>query len=105
MTAKPAAKVKVSSPENLVEMPQPNQPGETTTTVVAPTSAELIPEIGNTAGKIWQTLSNEGPVTLAQLKKKVDAAGEVVSFAVGWLAREDKVEIRPDKRNLRIALR
>lgn len=105
MTAKPAAKVKVSSPENIVEMPQPNRPGEATTSVVVPASAELTPEIGHTAGKIWQTLSNEGPVTLAQLKKKMDASGEVVSFAVGWLAREDKVEIQPDKRNLRIALR
>jgi Winged helix-turn-helix domain (DUF2582) len=66
---------------------------------------ELKQEVGFTAGRVWHTLSTEGPLTLAQLRKRVDTGGDLVSFAVGWLAREDKVEILPEKRSLRIALR
>ncbi|MGH9405227.1 MAG: winged helix-turn-helix domain-containing protein [Terriglobia bacterium] len=62
-------------------------------------------EVGHTAGKIWQQLSQGGPQTLAQLKKKLNGEADLVQFAVGWLAREDKVEIVSDKRNFRVTLK
>jgi len=65
----------------------------------------MAPEIGETAGKVWHLLSDEGPQTLVQLKKKVNGSGELVSLALGWLAREDKVNIQQEKKNLKISLR
>ena len=62
-------------------------------------------QVGETAGTVWQLLNEEGPLTLSQLKKKVNGEGELLTFAIGWLAREDKVEITPEKKNLRIKLK
>jgi hypothetical protein len=43
--------------------------------------------------------------TLVQLKKKLNATSELVNFGVGWLAREDKLEIIPDKKSFRVQLK
>jgi Winged helix-turn-helix domain (DUF2582) len=61
--------------------------------------------VGETAGKIWETLAAQGPLTLAQLKKKVDGQADVVNFAIGWLAREDKIDFIPEKKTFRVQLR
>ena len=62
-------------------------------------------QVGETAGKVWHALSSVGPQTLAQLRKRVNGSGELLSFGLGWLAREDKIEIIPDKRSLRVQLK
>jgi hypothetical protein len=67
--------------------------------------ANIQTEIGETAGKVWQALSDEGPQTVVQLKKRVAGSNEVLYFALGWLAREDKVEIVPGKNSFRVQLR
>jgi len=67
--------------------------------------ADIQTEIGETAGKVWQALSEEGPQTLVQLKKKVATSNEALYFALGWLAREDKIEIVPGKKTFRVQLR
>jgi hypothetical protein len=56
-------------------------------------------QVGETAGKVWHALSSAGPLTLAQLKKKVNGSGELLSFGLGWLAREDKVEKTLEKKS------
>lgn len=66
---------------------------------------EIIQQVGETAGKIWHTLLSDGPQTVAQLKKKVNGAGDLVNFALGWLAREDKVEIVQEKKTFRVQLK
>jgi hypothetical protein len=66
---------------------------------------ELSHEVGITAGKVWHALSSEGPLTMAELKKRVDGQGDLVPLAIGWLAREDKIHIKPDKRTLRVQLK
>jgi len=66
---------------------------------------EIIDQVGATAGKIWHELTESGPQTLVQLKKKLNGQSDLVNFAVGWLAREDKVEIVPDKKNFRVQLK
>jgi len=62
-------------------------------------------QVGETAGKVWYALSSAGPQTLAQLKKNVNGSGELLSFGLGWLAREDKVEIVPEKKSFRVRLK
>lgn len=66
---------------------------------------EIREQVGETAGRVWHLLNDQGPQTLAQLKKRLNGSGELVTFALGWLAREDKVDISQDKKNLRVALK
>lgn len=61
-------------------------------------------EIGAVAGDIWNTLNAKGELTIAQLKKQVKAKPPVADWAIGWLAREGKVQIKQEKRSLRIRL-
>jgi hypothetical protein len=62
-------------------------------------------QVGEIAGKIWHMLNDHGPQTLAQLKKRLNDSGEVVGFALGWLAREDKIEISQEKKSYKVALK
>lgn len=62
-------------------------------------------QVGVTAGKVWHILNDFGPQTLAQLKKKLNGSGELVGFALGWLAREDKIDISQEKKNFKVALK
>ena len=48
-------------------------------------------EIGTMAGAIWQTLEANGEMTLAKLKKELKAESPLFDWAIGWLAREDKI--------------
>ena len=66
---------------------------------------EMKEQVGTTAGKVWNSLNDLGPQTLAQLKKRLDGSGELVGFALGWLAREDKIDISQEKKNIKVALK
>lgn len=65
----------------------------------------VIGQVGETAGQVWKLLASEGPLTAAQLKKKLNSKGEVLSMALGWLAREDKIELVNEKKDLRVQLK
>lgn len=52
----------------------------------------LADEIGAAAGDVWRYLAQEGPTSLAQLKKGLELSGPQVERAIGWLAREDKID-------------
>jgi hypothetical protein len=62
-------------------------------------------EIGTVAGAIWKALNDKGELTLTNLKKEVGRETPICEFAIGWLAREDKVVVERDKRTLRISLK
>lgn len=66
---------------------------------------EINGQVGETAGKVWHLINDEGPQTFLQLKKKLNGSGEILSFALGWLAREDKVDITQEKRVIKVALK
>ena len=61
-------------------------------------------EIGSTAGMIWRTLDAKGELSLAQLKKEVNGKTPSFGWAIGWLAREDKIVITQEKRSFCIRL-
>ncbi|MEL6821353.1 MAG: winged helix-turn-helix domain-containing protein [Calditrichota bacterium] len=61
--------------------------------------------IGTTAGDVWRYLEENGETTLTTLKKKVEGGGDLVNQAVGWLARENKIEIIRKGRSVKIKLR
>jgi hypothetical protein len=63
-------------------------------------------EIGETAGKIWHVLDLKGSQTIAKLVKEIDdTPRDVIMQALGWLAREDKLEIEEDGRSRIVSLR
>lgn len=64
-----------------------------------------VQQIGETAGAVWHALCNNGPLSFAKLVERVGANRDIVMQAVGWLAREGKVEIDETKRGKVVALR
>ncbi|MGH9378222.1 MAG: winged helix-turn-helix domain-containing protein [Terriglobia bacterium] len=66
---------------------------------------DLKERVGHTAGKVWSQLSEGGPQTIAQLKKKLNGEGDLVNLAIGWLAREGKVDIVSEKKSFRVKLK
>ena len=65
----------------------------------------MIQSIGDTAGKVWNFLNEEGEANLSQLKKGVEADSNLVLQAIGWLAREDKLLIEKKGRYIMYALK
>lgn len=68
-------------------------------------SAALITQIGDTAGAIWHTLNDHGPMSLAKLVKAVGQPRDTVMQALGWLAREGKLLIEDRGRSRMVELR
>ena len=54
--------------------------------------------IGETAGKVWKFLHEQGEPNLSQLKKGVKSDPTLILLAIGWLAREDKLLIQKKAR-------
>jgi len=61
-------------------------------------------KIGETAGKIWMLLDAKGELNIAQIPKLLKEKSMVVYQAVGWLAREEKIEFRKDATKIWISL-
>jgi hypothetical protein len=62
-------------------------------------------EIGHVAGEVWGVLSRGEPLTLAAIKKEVNAPGDLIVAGIGWLAREDKLEFATAGRTVKLSLR
>jgi hypothetical protein len=62
-------------------------------------------EIGDAAGAIWLALSGNGRTTMPELKKKTDCKTPVFDWAIGWLARENKIAITREKRSFIVTLK
>lgn len=68
------------------------------------TECEVLLQIGESAGLVWRTLATKGPMSYAQLVKATGAPRDAIMQAVGWLAREDKLEFE-DGRTLKVGLK
>jgi len=55
---------------------------------------EGVQDIGETAGKVWNLLQRNGKASLPTVERGVQSPKSVVHMAIGWLAREGKVELR-----------
>lgn len=66
---------------------------------------EMTEEIGVVAGAIWHALDANGEMALAKLKKEVKAEGPLFDWAIGWLAREDKITLTREKRSFRVSIK
>ena len=61
-------------------------------------------EIGVNAGKVWQLLSNNEKWGYGLLKRKSGLKDKELGAALGWLAREDKIEIHQEEDELYVSL-
>ena len=52
-----------------------------------------INNIGNNAGILWNVLNTHGKMTETKLKKESGLASAEFYTALGWLAREGKLEV------------
>ncbi len=65
----------------------------------------MIQPIGETAGKVWNLLNENGEAKLSQLKRGVEADPNLILQAIGWLAREDKLRIEKNGRYVTFSLK
>ena len=57
--------------------------------------------IGEYAGKVWKALDEQGEQEMTHLKKSTALGEKEISAAIGWLAREDKVQAVEGKKGRR----
>lgn len=66
---------------------------------------ELQEQIGMSAGQIYNYLNNKGETTFSKIKKELDLKGNFADLGLGWLAREDKVEISKKGSSVNVRLK
>ncbi len=69
------------------------------------TASSPVDQIGGSAGTIWHALHKDGPMSVAKLVETVELNRDLVMQAIGWLAREGKLQITETKRGRILALR
>jgi len=62
-------------------------------------------EIGTMAGEIWKALEANGETAISKLKKDLQASSPLFDWAIGWLAREDKIVLTTENRSTRVSLK
>lgn len=58
------------------------------------TNIGLIEEFDRNAGKVWSTLNTVGPMQEARLMNTLTLNENAFYAAIGWLAREGKIETK-----------
>ena len=62
-------------------------------------------QIGFSAGEIYNYLHVNGTTSFAKMKKELDLKGNFADLGLGWLARENKVEIQQKGPAVKISLK
>ncbi len=61
--------------------------------------------IGEAAGKIWAFLDENGPSSPSKVSKETGIAKNDLERAIGWLAREEKIDIELNGRMETLSLK
>ena len=61
-------------------------------------------KIGLNAGKVWRILNEKGELSMFDLCRELSLTFEDVALAIGWLAREDKIDFDIDEQHDRLFL-
>ncbi len=65
----------------------------------------MIMDIGFAAGNIWKRLKEEGEMVITGLMRRTGLPINMFYMGLGWLAREDKVKFRKEKRTIYVSLK
>lgn len=61
---------------------------------------------GKLAGKIWDALNQKGELSSKELKKAIKVrADKDLYLAIGWLLREDKLQVTEIEKEILISLK
>ncbi len=69
------------------------------------TDVDTTLEIGAAAGEVYRYLHENGEVSVSKLRKDLSLSTGRVDQAIGWLAREEKVDFLKDRRTTLIRLK
>lgn len=69
------------------------------------TEESCLERIGQTAGEIWRLLDERGPLSMARIVAEMNCPRDQVMQAIGWLAREDKLNFAEGQRGRMVSLR
>jgi hypothetical protein len=61
--------------------------------------------VGETAGRVWQVLHRNGKSSLSVVKRETKTPEPLVLMAIGWLAREGKIDFHRQGRALQLWLK
>ena len=64
----------------------------------------MVEKIGINAGKVWTQLAKEGRVNIKALKKAVNITYNDLYAALGWLAREEKLILENEGKEIFVSL-
>lgn len=64
----------------------------------------MVKKIGFNAGKVWTVLHENGRLNLKDVKKQTKLTEKEIYAALGWLAREHKVEIEEVEKDVFVRL-
>jgi hypothetical protein len=97
--AKPAAPVKPAAAKA--------SPAKATAPKAAPAETPSITgdAIGYAAGDVWGALHGQGWQTLAAVKKATDCPSDLTLMAIGWLAREGKLDFAASGKTVKLTLK
>jgi hypothetical protein len=68
-------------------------------------SLSPVARIGETAGLVWRYLDSTGPVRITVLIRELATPRDLLMQAIGWLARESKIDVKEEKRGKIICLK
>ena len=64
----------------------------------------MVDAIGESAGKVWRYLAAQGPRSVSQIQRGTGLSQSLTYFALGWLAREEKVRFEQEGRALLVGI-
>lgn len=62
-------------------------------------------QIIESAGQIYNYLSNKGEVSISKMKKDLSLCDNFTEMGLGWLSREDKLEYTQKAKSVTVKLR
>jgi hypothetical protein len=67
--------------------------------------SNIIVTVGELSGRVWRHLAAEGEQSIAQVVTALEDSADRVCMAVGWLAREGKINMKSVDGSILIALK
>jgi len=61
--------------------------------------------IGVAAGKVWQYLDKNGPTSVSKITNETGLNRNIAQRAIGWLAKEEKINFDMDGRTELLSLK
>ncbi|MFH1824081.1 MAG: winged helix-turn-helix domain-containing protein [Candidatus Firestonebacteria bacterium] len=65
----------------------------------------MMDEIMHMPGKIWHYLNSNGESTIYGMKKDLGLPDSLIYIGIGWLVKEDKINIKREGGSIKVSLK